>query len=229
MDYLTLVQDNTRYSDDYINASKWCAAFGKRFDHYSSNAETRKRWKAIAERVPPNSGEVQLRKSTAGKAGIWIHPLCAIDLAMWLSPEFAAYVIETFKRYLDGDITLADEVLQRSTKEDAQWLAERAQGKVARVEFAEELKRRNCSKLGYAKNTNAVYVGLFGQTAATLKNELEVKNPRDGMTKAQLAAVRLVELLAVDKFHEDKAYGDKQTTASTLKVSKTIGEAIDSL
>lgn len=228
MDYLTLVQDNTRSSDDYINASKWCAAFGKEFDNYSRLAETKKRWKAVAERI--TSDVRQLKNSTRGaNGGIWIHPLCAIDLAMWLSPEFAAFVIETFKRYLDGDITLADEVLQRSSKEDAQWLLERAEGRVARLGFTEELKQRGCSKLGYAKNTNAVYVGLFGQTAATLKDELEVKNPRDGMTKAQLAAVRLVELLAVDKFHEDKAYGDKQTTASTLKVSKTIGEAIDSL
>lgn len=228
MDYSSLVSNTTRSSDDYINASKWCAAFGKHFRDYIRYDRTKNRWNAIAERIGVNSP--QLKNTTRGASGAtWIHPLCAIDLAMWLSPEFAAYVVETFKRYIDSDITLADEVLQRSTKQDAEWLLERAEGKVARAAFAEELKNRGCSKLGYAKNTNAVYAGLFGHTAATLKEELEVKNVRDGLTKAQLAAVRLVELLAVDKFHEDNSYGDKQTTASTLKVSRTIGEAIDSL
>ncbi len=228
MDFTALVSSTTRSSDDYVNASKWCAAFGKHFRDYIRYQGTQNRWKAIAERIGVNSP--QLKQTTRGANGTtWIHPLCAIDLAMWLSPEFAVYVNQTFKRYLDADITLADEVLQRSTKEDAEWLQARVEGKLARLAFTEELKQRGCSKLGFAKNTNAVYVGLFGQPASALKEELAVKNPRDGMTRAQLLAIALTEELAVDQFAKDQAFGDKATVKSTLHVSRTLGEAIDGL
>lgn len=37
-------------------------------------------------------------------SGTYIHPVLAIALAEWLSPEFSVYVKQTFIRFLEGDI-----------------------------------------------------------------------------------------------------------------------------
>lgn len=227
MNFSNLVKTTTRSEDSYINATAWCREFGTEWYEFTRLPETKRYLKALEN---SKTGKIPYLKSVAGRyGGTWVHPLVAIQLAKWLSPEFAVFVNQVFKRYIEGDITLADDILQRAPIKDAEWLRDRADGVVARLEFTAELQERGCSRLGYAKNTNAVYVGLMGQTAATLKETLAVKNPRDGMSKSQLRAIALVESLAVDRFHETKAFGDKQTTECTLKVSRAIGEAIDSL
>ncbi|KOP25487.1 hypothetical protein AMR41_14290, partial [Hapalosiphon sp. MRB220] len=48
--------------------------------------------------------------------------------ASWLSPEFHAYVLETFKRYLEGDVNLAVEILERAKPSDVAKSKERIEG-----------------------------------------------------------------------------------------------------
>jgi len=59
VNFSALVKETTRPSDDYVNASKWCAAFGKRFDNYERDAQTKERWKAVAERIHSNVRELK--------------------------------------------------------------------------------------------------------------------------------------------------------------------------
>ncbi|KOP22623.1 hypothetical protein AMR41_30750, partial [Hapalosiphon sp. MRB220] len=80
MEFNLLVKDTTR-NDDYVNATKWCKYFNKRFRDYGANKETKKRWNSIAERVGRNSDEL-IKAPGRGKRGdTFVHPLIAIDLA----------------------------------------------------------------------------------------------------------------------------------------------------
>ena len=67
MDFSALVISNTRPSDDYVNASKWCQAFDKHFRDYIRYQGTQKRWNAIAERIGVNSP--QLKQTSRGAIG----------------------------------------------------------------------------------------------------------------------------------------------------------------
>ena len=107
-----LIQNNTR-KDGWINATKWCKYFGKRVGNFTRLDETKAFMEALSQKT--NSHVSQNR----GRSGLWFHPLLAIKLAEWLSSEFEVFVKETFKRYLEGDTTLATEIIERSTDHDA--------------------------------------------------------------------------------------------------------------
>lgn len=221
MNYLALVSDNTR-SDDYVNATKWCQAFGKRWNNYSQAR------KPYIDRV---STKTEIQSTKVERIGrvkqTFVHPLVAVDLAAWLSDDFALVVNETFHRYLTGDITLADEILQRANAKDAEWLRDRADGKLARLEFTNELRQRGVGRQGFATNTNAIYQGLFGDTAAGLKETLAVANPREGMSKTELRALAFAESLAVDIMHKKNAHGNAQTTRCSSIAGNHVGNALE--
>lgn len=222
MNYTALVNDNQR-EDSYVNATKWCSAFGKRWAKFSELPTTQEYLKALSAKVSPESGLIQ---SKQGK-GTWVHPMVAIALAKWLSPEFHVFVNQTFQRYLENDITLADEILQRATKQQAEWLLERAEGKVIRSELTSECVKRGCNGIGIGMNTNAVYKGLFNMDANELKIALDTKNPRDKMTKVELIATKLAEALAVEEMREIDAKGNKQTKDCSLKAGKRVARVFE--
>lgn len=222
MNYSELVQAHTRSEDNYVNATKWCAAFDKRWNDFKSLPTTKALLKAASRELPDNL------VISRGRSGTWIHPVISIALAEWLSPEFSVYVKQTFVRFLEGDITLADDILQRSTADEAAWLEKRARGRVIRAKFTEELKKRGVKGWqGYAQNTNAIYLGLFGDTAAGLKESLGVKNPRDGMSETELLAVAFAESLSVDIMDKRRAFGNAQTTRCSAIAGNHVGNALE--
>ncbi len=79
MDYLSLITDNTRATDDFINATKLCKEFGKRLDLWKKAEHTQEYMKALSDhlnRFPPYGGEVQIIQTRPG-VGTFIHPLLA--------------------------------------------------------------------------------------------------------------------------------------------------------
>lgn len=220
MDFQALV-NSTKREDNYINATKWCQAFGKEFRRFAEMKETKTIVNEIAKRV--DAGKNGIMETKRGKGSeTWVHPLLAIELAKWLSPEFHVFALETLKRYLEGDITLADDILQRASTKDAKWLAQRAEGKVRRSEFTDTLKEHGCNDFGYAKNTNAIYGELFGAPAQELKSQLQVKNVRDGLDAIQLAALGLTELLAAKRIKEEDVYGNVPTSEVSQSVAAKV-------
>ncbi|TBR58990.1 hypothetical protein B4U84_24320 [Westiellopsis prolifica IICB1] len=124
MEFNLLVQDSTR-SDDYVNATKWCKYFNKMWAEFKRLPEVRK-WLAAFTSKHGNIPPFETRSGKGG--GTYVHPLVAIKLAEWLSPEFDIYVKETFKRYLEGDVDLAVEILERAKPEDVAKSRERIEG-----------------------------------------------------------------------------------------------------
>lgn len=83
-----------RQADGFVNATAMCQAHGRRWNHYQENARTQAYISALAAVAGiPATELIQLRQGgTPSEQGTWIHPRLAIDLARWLSPQFAVWM-----------------------------------------------------------------------------------------------------------------------------------------
>jgi hypothetical protein len=223
-----LVDENTR-SDDWVNATKWCDHFGTRWSDISKQPTFDRFLKALASQLFPHSDKKSLYKVSGKPKQVWVHPLVAIKLAEWLSPEFDIFVKQIFRRYLDADITLADDILQRNNSDvDAKWISQRAEGKLTRKAFTNELKTHGVVGIGFGMNTNAIYEPLFGMNAQELKESRMIKrgSAREGMSSLELAAVNLAELSAIERIKKTGANGNKPTSEQSRIASSKVKDAI---
>ena len=115
--FTSLVKENTRVKDDYVNATVWSKAFGREWRVYRQS----KRCKRTIDNLVKEY-HITIRDVVEAKPGkvpeTWVHPEIAIDFAEWLSPEFSSFVKRIFIRYLKGDRTLAAEILARDHNRD---------------------------------------------------------------------------------------------------------------
>ena len=227
-----LIDNAKRNQDDWINATKWCEHFGKQWYEFSRSKEIKRFLKALENQHSDfDNGKSPISKIRNGKAWeTWIHPIVAIKLAEWLSPEFDVFVKETFKRYLDGDITLADDIIQRSKSEqELIWLEKRLKGKLTRKAFTDSLQKHGVTRLGYATNTNAIYTEILGKTAQELREKRNIVSAtRDDMTAIELSAIDLAELLAIQKIEKTNATGNKETTEISRLTARKLKSVIES-
>lgn len=149
--FQSLINDNTR-DDEWVNVTKWCDHFGKKWAQIAKQTEFIRYMEALSNKLFGHSDKKSLYKVTGKPKQVWAHPLIAIKLAEWLSPEFEVYVKETFKAYLDGDIRIADSVISRNNNpDDLKWLQKRLDGKIARRGFTDELQKHGVIGEGYRK------------------------------------------------------------------------------
>lgn len=82
----------TQRSDGYVNLGQLCATHGKKF-HDWSRSKTAKAYLAALAENEPGIKDLIITDTDAigGKAGTWGHPLVAIEVARWISPEFAVW------------------------------------------------------------------------------------------------------------------------------------------
>lgn len=123
------------------------------------------------------------------------------------------HVNEVYMRYRLGDVTLADEIADKASPEDQEWLAIRTIGKVARNQFTHTLNVHEVRGRGYADCTNAFYKPILGGTAREIREQkgLPVKaNVRETLNIKQLLAVGLSEVLATEKIENEDRYGNKK-------------------
>lgn len=133
-----------------------------------------------------------------------------------------------FCRYIDSDITLAGDIVQRSNNiQDLKWLQTRLEGKIVRHQFTDELKERGVTGVGYAMNTDAINVELFDHKAKELKAIRQVKNARDGLSELELAALKLAELKAIDKMEKENAQGNQDTAMCSKNAGQLVRKVID--
>ncbi len=223
---------STRESDGYINLTQMCKANGVLFGNWKQlNHSKAFMGKLSMETGIPITKLLYVKKGKpANLQGTWGHPQVALELARWISPEFAIWTNKILMRYLESDITLADEVIQRNDNpQDLEWISERIEGKKVRREFTDELKKRQVTGAGYALNTNAVYEGLFDTDAKGLKEKLAVKNPRDGMSSLQLTATRFAEMVAIERMDTRKATGNTKTIEQTRIASSQVRQVLDDI
>jgi hypothetical protein len=134
-------------------------------------------------------------------------------------------------RYLDADITLAAEVVDRNDNdEDLQWLESRLRGKTARKRFAGKLKSHGVLGRGYAFCTNQTYQGLYGTNAEGMRNRKNLSpkaNWRDYATITELNQLAFTEDLTGKKLDKNNAQGNTECEATCLKTAKSVANFID--
>ncbi len=93
-----------RLNDGYINATAMCKAAGKEWANYHQNGATKDFLVALQRSLGiPRDQIVQSIMTGSNEArGTWVHPQVAINLAQWVSGEFAVLVSEWVFEWLSG-------------------------------------------------------------------------------------------------------------------------------
>jgi hypothetical protein len=117
---------DSRESDNFINATKMCKAFNKKFNDWYRLNSTKELIKTLEKILISKSKneesaslivvDIKYGNSKKFKQGSWIHSDLAIQLAQWLSPLFAIQVSNWIRElYITGNVTL------NSIKSDKEW------------------------------------------------------------------------------------------------------------
>ena len=83
-----------RDCDGYANATAMCQANGKRWNDYQRLAQTTAYLLALADAsgIPAKQLVISTTTGPNHLRGTWIHPRLAVDLARWISPQFAVWM-----------------------------------------------------------------------------------------------------------------------------------------
>jgi len=92
-----------RDSDGYADATAMCQANGKHLPHYISNQRTTAYIAALGEslNLPTDQLVITTTSGLNHLRGTWVHPRLAVDLARWLSPQFAVWMDGWFLEQLE--------------------------------------------------------------------------------------------------------------------------------
>lgn len=83
-----------RDSDGYADATAMCQANGKLWKNYHQNDRTTEYIQALSDSLGLPTTELVRTTATGPNhlRGTWVHPRLAVDLARWLSPQFAVWM-----------------------------------------------------------------------------------------------------------------------------------------
>ena len=110
-----------RDSDGFADATAMCQANGKRWHDYERLDRTADYMKALAASTGLTPEQLVITTTTGPNhlRGTWIHPRLAVDLARWLSPDFAVWMDGWFLEQAQAPQAAAglsaDEVVQITT------------------------------------------------------------------------------------------------------------------
>lgn len=154
-----------------------------------------------------------IMKTQRGKGGgTYAHWQIALAYAKYLSPKLHMQVNEVYARFKSGDVTLADEIADRASPEQQEWLAKRTAGKAVRGQFTATLAAHGVNGKGYADCTNAIYRHTLGAKKSELcaaRNLPRTTNMRDLMDLEQLTRTSLAEIIARKRIERINARGNQ--------------------
>lgn len=205
IDFTSLLAENRR-SDDFVNATQWCKQFGKDFSYFWKSPEIRAFAKALEKKIrtaksaelASSKGFVCDRPGRGKKGDTWVHPLLAIKLAEWLSPEFDILVKETFKSFIESPEDFAADILINSHNRDR---VERAKKRVlVSGTNKETMELAKLDGASYAEVHNNRYRGLYRKNATQLREEAGLKKsetPLDRLSAYDLNLNSLANQMAL--------------------------------
>jgi len=163
-----------------------------------------------------NVSQRHIYVGTRGKGGgTFAHWQIALAYAKYLSPELHMQVNEVYARFKAGDVTLAAEIADKAKPADAEWLARRVQGTVARNQLTSTLSAHGVAGKGFADCTNAIYRNVLGgkKSEVCAKRGLPKRtNLRNVMTTEQLTVTAMSELVASKAIDRVNARGNQACT-----------------
>ncbi len=168
-------------------------------------------------------------KQGRGNVGTFAHPVLAAAYAGYLSPKLEIEIREIWLRYRAGDASLADEILQRASKEANEWAGRRALSRAQRIAYTDTLKAHGVTGRGYPDCTDAVYLHLLGGRASKLRADkgLPAKsNLRNGLSIAELSFVMAAEALSAERIEEEDRQGNQECVEASATSASAIRKAI---
>lgn len=143
-----------REGDLYVNATAMCQANGRRWVKYRESDRCKAYLDALAKTSEIRTFDL-IQSQSGRNGGTWIHPTLAIDLARWISPEFAVWMDGWF---LEAH-QLASQPLQRpldqyATRQDLQQVAAIAQLACdTTLRLSAIIERTGCDMQGWQAST----------------------------------------------------------------------------
>lgn len=179
-------------------------------------------------------------KSKRGKGGGTIgHYKLAIEYAGYLSVElrslFLGWIKDRIEEESNPELAVKrgqDRAIAQWRKQgkSEEWIDTRLRGISDRHTFTDSLQEHGVNKgFEFAGCTNAIYEPILGGTAKEIKEQRNLpakRSLREGMSRAELAAVQLAEIVASDRMDKESAHGFKQCKSVAEKTSKAIATAI---
>ena len=165
-------------------------------------------------------------KGQAGKGGgTYAHWQIALAYAKYLSPELHMQVNEVYARYKSGDVTLADEIADKATPQQQDWLAKRVAGKAARGQLTSTLQAHGVVGKGFADCTNAIYRPILGGKKSEICAQRGLRkstNLRDVMDLEQLTRTSLAEIVARKAIERANVRGNERCTYECSRAAERV-------
>jgi KilA-N domain len=235
--------------DDYVNLSKMCKQAKRELSTYLRSKDTKSFLNVLSSDLQICMADL-IQKRVGGiptEQGTYGHPLIALHLGNWLSSEFAVAVVKLTHQYLKADVSLATNILQRTTvteftseqskvigevlvtkssDKDVEWLAIRAHTKTSNKTLNAELAQcPSTSKAVYSLSQNAIIENLTGRTITQIKKEKGLTKSatvRETMNTKELLTLGFTEMLAAERISNDKPSGDKQCASVCGKTASMV-------
>lgn len=203
-----------------------------------------------SQQVSPNMGKSQVGSQQGSQVAIktkrggnnpetLAHHKLAIEYAGYLSVElrslFLGWIKDRIEEESNPELAVKrgqDRAITQWRKQgkSEEWIDTRLRGISDRHTFTDSLQEHGISNgFEFAGCTNAIYEPILGGTAKDIKAQRNLpakRSLREGMSRAELAAVQLAEIVASDRMDKESAHGFKQCKSVAEKTSKAIATAI---
>lgn len=173
-----------------------------------------------------NVGKSHIYQSKRGKGGgTFAHWQIALAYAKYLSPALHMQVNEVYARFKSGDVTLADEIADKASPEQQEWLATRLNGKVARNQLTSTLAAHGVNGKGYPDCTNAIYKPILGGKKSEIcaqRGLRKTTNLRDLMDHEQLTRTSLAEIVARKNIERFNVRGNEKCANECARAAEKV-------
>jgi KilA-N domain len=200
---IALIKGSQRKSDDFVDATALCKKFGKDWRDFQKDEQRRKYVAAVGFKLNvPLKDIIETKRGKGG--GTRVHPLVAIEVARWLSPELSVAANEVFQGYLEGNADLGLDIMLRDHNHARLDRAKHRLRVVDANKQAAALAVKNGVRPDQVHNDR--YRGLYQQTASQLRSAAQAsglpdlrndETPLNVLSTYDLAVNELANLMAL--------------------------------
>lgn len=111
------IKISVRESDGYVNLTQMCKAYDKRLDNWLRLKSSKAEMDALSNSLTSEESLLEVMKgnfSDNREQGTWGHPLLAVKVARWISPELANWLdAHSYVLMTDGKTSLDIDPFER--------------------------------------------------------------------------------------------------------------------
>lgn len=172
-----------------------------------------------------NVAKSDILKSKRGKGGGTLaHWQVAIAYAKYLDDDLHIFCNDVFKRYLQGDASLAEEIIDRNNNpEDLKRIELRAKARRTNKQLNSAIAAHGGDCYRVVANINNVAV--TGKTAREIRAIRKVKHTRDGLDSLELTMLAAAEELEASGYEARGVSGND----AIVNIVKEVGDDISRL